>query len=316
MFCFFWLLCVNMPGTSWDGPLPSLSPEEQRLRQRLRNYVEHLSVNIGERHYGVPANLRQAEQYIEQTFSRISPNVHVQKFTARDHVFRNIWIEFRGTELPDEIIVIGGHYDTVYGSPGADDNATAVAALFETAKAFNLIRLKRTVRFVAFANEEPPFFHTENMGSLHYAQQCRQAGDSITAMYCYESLGYYTDEPGSQSYPVRFLKWFYPDTGNFIAFVGDLGSKKLTRQTVRDFRDSAKFPSVGFAAPRWMPGVSLSDHWSFWQYGYRAVMITDTPILRNPHYHKMSDRPEYIDFDRFTMVISGLIRTILKAVNS
>jgi hypothetical protein len=143
------------------------------------------------------------------------------------------------------------------------------------------------------------------MGSLVYAKQCRASGDGIRGAVVLESIGYFSDAPGSQPYPPP-LNLFYPDKGNFVAFVGNLGSRALVHRSIASFRSRATVPSEGAAAPGFIPGVDWSDHWSFWQAGYKAVMVTCTATYRNPHYHKPTDTPDTLDYDRFARTVDGL----------
>jgi Zn-dependent M28 family amino/carboxypeptidase len=204
--------------------------------------------------------------------------------------------------------VVGAHYDTVPGSPGADDNASGVAVLIE------LARLRLPARFVAFANEEMPYFESGEMGSHAYAARARAAGEKISAMLSLEMLGCYRDEPGSQHYPPP-LGWFYPDRGDFIGFVGDLGTRALVRRAIGAFRRHARFPAQGVAAPSVIPGVTWSDHGSFRRQGYPAIMVTDTAFNRYPHYHLPSDTPEKLDYLRMARVTLGLAAVIEELAN-
>jgi len=201
----------------------------------------------------------------------------------------------------DEVIVVMAHLDHIGTeggeiNNGADDNASGVAVLIE------LSRMVPGLRFVAFANEEAPYFLGPEMGSYVYA---RDRGAGVKAMISLEMLGYYRDAPGSQTYPAP-LGLFYPDRADFIAFVGDLGALGLVRRSIGAFRRNAKFPSEGLAAPSIIPGVSWSDHWSFRKHGYPAVMVTDTAFYRYPHYHLPSDTPEKLDYERMARVTLGL----------
>ncbi len=207
---------------------------------------------------------------------------------------------------------MGAHYDTVLDSPGADDNASGVAALLAIARelASRPQPPARTVRLVAFANEEPPHFQTPRMGSLVYARRARERGDRIVAMLSLESIGYYSDAPGSQRYPLFLLGWIYPSRGDFLAFVGDVGARALVRRAIASFRRHAALPSEGAAVPGFVPGVLWSDHWSFREAGYPAIMVTGTAPFRNPHYHEPSDRPETLDYDRLARATAGLARVI------
>jgi Zn-dependent M28 family amino/carboxypeptidase len=167
----------------------------------------------------------------------------------------------------------------------------------------------RTLRFVGFVNEELPHFQTEDMGSLQYARMCDRRGDRIEAMFSLETVGYYAEEPGTQRYPFPY-GLFYPDTGDFIAFVGNMRSRSLVRRSIRTFRENATLPSEGAAAIGWLPGIGLSDHWSFWKQGVPAVMITDTAMFRYPWYHTGLDRPKRLDYERMARLVSGLAPVI------
>jgi Zn-dependent M28 family amino/carboxypeptidase len=184
-----------------------------------------------------------------------------------------------------------------------------VAALLELARLLAGTALPRTVRFVAFANEEAPFFYGDEMGSNLYAVRARAQGERIEAMLSLETIGYYTDQPASQRYPFPF-SFFYPDTGNFIGFVGDLSNWRLVRRAIGAFRTATAFPSEGVAAPRWTRGVHWSDHWSFWEAGYPAIMVTDTALYRYPHYHAATDTPEKLDYTGLARVTGGLVDVI------
>jgi len=215
-------------------------------------------------------------------------------------------VEIRGS---DEIVVIGAHYDTILGSPGADDNGSGVAALLAIARRFAHEKPARTLRFVAFANEEPPYFTTEQMGSWVYAKGCHDRHERVVAMMSIEAVGYYRDTPGSQQYPAM-LDAVYPTTANFIAFASNLRSHGLLQRCVEVFRGHATVPSEGAALPEDIPGIGWSDQWSFWRFGYDAIMVTDTALFRNPHYHQRSDLPDTLDYERFARVVEGLMAVV------
>jgi Zn-dependent M28 family amino/carboxypeptidase len=228
----------------------------------------------------------------------------------------NIEAELKGKEAPEEIIVIGAHYDTVYGSPGADDNATGVAALLEIARLMADSVQGRTLRLVAFANEETSNDGSnETMGSYLYARECHGCGDKIVGMISLEMLGVYFDTPGSQVYPAPF-KWFYPNVGNFIGFVGDIPSRDFVLKCIASFRRQCQFPSEGVAAPPFLRDANRSDHWGFWQFGYAALMLTDTSNFRNTLYHTDKDLPEIINFERLARLTHGLVLMITDLVNT
>jgi Zn-dependent M28 family amino/carboxypeptidase len=278
---------------------------ERLLRERVAEHVLQLAGEIGERNVWQPRKLNAAARYLESRLRETGCRVTAQEYETRGLAVRNLIAEIPGTNAGHEIVLIGAHYDSVLGSPGADDNASGVAALLECARLLAGRPCRRTVRFVAFVNEEPPFFQSPDMGSLVYAAEARRRGDRIVAMISLESVGYYADAPHSQRYPFPY-GLFHPDTGNFIAFVGNLSSRRLLRQAVATFRKHSPFPCEAAAAPGWISGVNWSDHWSFWKCGYPAIMITDTVPFRNPHYHAPEDTPERLDYGRLARVTSGL----------
>jgi hypothetical protein len=297
---------THMPNKSYSGALPPLTPEQVQLADRLRQHVAVLAADIGERNVWHPGTLEASAAYIENSFRAMHYAVSSQTYTAEGASVRNLEVVLEGTTRAEEIILIGAHYDTVPGSPGANDNGSGVAALLEMARLLAPEPLARSVRFVAFVNEEPPFFYTAEMGSHRYARVARERGDNISAMLALETIGYYSDAAGSQQYPNPVFSWLYPDTANFIGFVGNLASRKLVRRCLQSFRRHAAFPSEGVAAPGNMMGIHWSDHWSFWQAGYPALMVTDTALFRYPHYHAGSDTPEHIDYERLARVVTGL----------
>ena len=281
---------LAMPGRPYRGTL-AFTPEERALAERLRAHVAALA--SGERN----RDLDRPARYIAREFGQFRE----QAFQSGGRTVRNI-------ETGKGTVVVGAHYDTVPGSPGADDNASGVAVLIE------LARMGVPGRFVAFANEEMPYFQSGEMGSLAYAARAAAAGDKIGAMLSLEMLGYYRDEARSQHYPPP-LSWFYPDRADFIAFVGDIGSRTLVRRAIGAFRQSARFPSQGVAAPAAIPGVTWSDHWSFRQHDTPAIMVTDTAFYRYPHYHLPSDTPEKLDYLRMARVTLGLAAVIKELAN-
>ena len=282
-----------MPGASHAGALPPLTPEEKALSTRLLAHVERLAKSERNTDLETPA------RYIADAFAAHGLASRRHSFKSGGRTVSNI--EAGSTE--QSFILVGAHYDTVPGSPGADDNASGVAALIELAGLLGKDGLP--IRFVAFANEEMPYFLSAEMGSSVSARRSRERGENIRAMLSLEMLGYYRDEPGSQTYPPP-LGVFYPDRANFIAFVGDLGARDLVRRSIGLFRKHAKFPSEGVSAPSFIPGVTWSDHWSFRRHGFPAVMITDTAFNRYAHYHLPSDTPEKLDYERLARVTLGL----------
>ena len=238
-----------------------------------------------------------------------------QEYSVGGKSVANLEVSIPGTLKPEEIIVIGAHYDSVSGSPGANDNASGVAALLELARKLKPQKPERTIRFVSFVNEEPPYFQTDEMGSRVYAVRSAGRREKIIAMISLETIGYYSDAEDSQLYPFPF-SLYYPSRGDFIGFVGNISSRTLVRRAIRVFREEATLPSQGVAAPGWLTGVGWSDQWSFWKENYPAIMITDTAIFRYPHYHRRSDTPDKLDYDRMARTVSGVSRIVLDLANS
>ena len=302
-----WWVGMRMPGknVSKAGPL---SPDEIVLREELRANVQKLAGEIGERNMWHYEKLNAAADFIEDSFSRAGLRIRRDSYEMRGQPCHNIEAEIPGDR--PEIIVIGAHYDSVFGSPGANDNGTGVASTLALARRFANAKLKHTLRFVAFVNEEPPYFLSGEMGSLVYARRCKERGDKVSAMISLETIGYFSDAAHSQTYPSPGLGLFYPKVGNFIGFVSNVRSRALLRRVVTLFRKHAKIPSEGASLPAFIPGVSWSDQWSFWKYRYPAIMVTDTAPFRYPYYHSSNDTPDKLDYDRFTLVVSGMEKVI------
>ena len=308
-----WWFGMRMPGKNVSKARP-LSPDEVVLREELRANVQKLAGEIGERNMWHYPQLNAAADFIEDSFSRAGLRTRRDSYETGGQPCHNIEAEIPGSlqgatasqpsHLP--IIIIGAHYDSVVGSPGANDNGSGVAAMLALARRFASAKPKQTLRFVAFVNEEPPYFLSGEMGSQVYARRCKERGDKISAMISLETIGYFSDAPNSQRYPSPGLGLFYPNVGNFIGFVSNVHSGALLRRVIALFRKHAKIPSEGASLPAFIPGVSWSDQWSFWQSGYPAIMVTDTAPFRYPHYHSSNDTPDKLDYDRFTLVVSGM----------
>jgi hypothetical protein len=305
VLALLWMTAV--PGKSWTGPLPPLSPKEADLATRLRTHVEAIASephNIGH-----PQALERSARYIEQTLGDLG--LFVQSHPFDGGRARNIDAVIAPPDHPGPTIVIGAHYDSAFNAPGANDTGSGAAALLELARLLAGLdgETAHAIKFVFFANEEPPFFQTDRMGSLVYARELVRSGEKVEAMLSLETMGYYRDTPGSQRYPFP-LSQLYPDTGNFIAFVGTVGSRPLVRRTVAAFRTYARFPSQGGTAPAFVQGIDWSDHWAFEQQGIPALMVTDTAPFRYPWYHDKRDMPDKIDYQRLARVVAGLEQVI------
>lgn len=311
---------TSMPGRSHAGPLPPTTPRERDVAEALRQDVVALAgaadASIGERRTGLGDSLARAERVVTDAFRRAGHTPRRLPYDADGEEVANIEVTLPGARAAGEVVVVGAHYDSAGHAPGADDNASGVAILLALSRAWSgdgHARPGRTLRFVAFANEEPPHFQNPTMGSLVYAKACRARGDRIVAMLSLESLGYFRDGEGTQKYP-PIVALFYPSRGDFVGFVGDTTSRPLVRRAIGVFRSATAFPSEGAALPAWVVGVGWSDQWSFWQVGYPGVMVTDTAPFRNPGYHTLADRPETLDPDRMARVTEGLEAVVLDLV--
>jgi len=310
--CYWFML--RMPGTSYNGPLPAITDEQSTLAGELRADVEALASRIGGRSTFQPKGLALSAVHIKQQLEAVGYTVNEHSYVSRGTTVPNLEAILPGTSKASEIIIVGAHFDTYQGTPGADDNASGVAATLALARRLASKPQARTIRFVFFVNEEPPAFWTKDMGSWVYAKACKAANDEIKAMLSLESIGYYDDKPGSQKYPPP-LSLVFPDRGDFIAIVGNLSSRALTLRAVEHFRSTTSFPCEGAALPTYLPGVGWSDHWSFWQEGYDAIMFTGTATFRNPHYHQATDTPDTLDYERTARVVEGIERVVTDLAN-
>ena len=274
---------------------------------RLRAHVTSLAEEIGERNVFNSEALRRAAAYIGAEWGAQGYGVERLKYDVSGIPCANLIATREGGTRRNEILLLGAHYDSVVGSPGANDNASGVAALLEISRMFQGLEPALTVRFVAFVNEEPPFFSTGQQGSRVYAQAARRRGDDIRLMASLETIGCYSSEPGSQHYPPLF-RFFYPDCGNFIGIVSDFRSRAAMRRFAAAFRANSDFPMQTASTFRFVPGVAWSDHDSFWRQGYPAVMVTDTAFYRYRHYHAPTDTPDKLAYPELANVTLGLFR--------
>ncbi|MEA3490143.1 MAG: M28 family peptidase [Candidatus Omnitrophota bacterium] len=304
LFAFVVLKTSTFGWRFWGENYMPAGVEKTELTERLRSHVYELAHEIGDRSVFRYEKLREASEYITGQFESFGYRVEFQVYEVSDREVKNIIVTVPGIRHPEEMIVIGAHYDTCF-NPGADDNASAVAGLLELARFARGTQFERSVRFVAFVNEEPPFFKTENMGSRVYARSARAEGEKIKAAVILESIGYYSDEPNSQRYPPVF-GMFYPNKANFIGVVGNFSSRPLVKKVVKEFRSGTSFPIESVVSFTFITGVDFSDNWSFWKEGYSAVMITDTAFYRNPFYHSNADTHEKLDYESMTEVLKGL----------
>lgn len=306
---------MRMPGRSYRGPLPSPDDRLLELAVELRRHVTHLAEVIGERNVRRrPRELARTAEYLAAELAGTGYAVQRQEYDVDGTTCVNLEVELPGTTKLDEIVVIGAHYDSVANCPAANDNGSGIAAVLSLARTFAAARPGRTLRFVAFVNEEAPYGHTEQMGSRVYARRCRTRGERVTAMLTLETIGYYSDVPGSQKYP-PLLGLLYPSVGDFIAFIGNTRYGRLVRQVTRAFRENERFPSQAGALPEAMSDIGRSDHWPFWQEGYPALMVTDTAPFRYQHYHTPEDTVDKIDFESMARVVRGL-ESVVRALTT
>lgn len=315
LFVFILLfLATTMPGTSATIPLPPATAGEMALAGRLRDHVRILATDIGRRNEQFPEALDRAADYITAQFGGMGYTPVETRFG--DGRFRNISVTVTGSGNSDEIIVIGAHYDSRSETPGADDNASGVSALLEIARGLSGMEFQRSVRFISFPNEERPHFGTDLMGSRVTAMKSAAAEENIIGMLSLEMLGYYTGEPGTQEYP-PVIGNFYPDTGNFIAFISNMSSRPFLQHALGAFRERETFPSEGMAAPEALVSdIRRSDNASYWDYGFPAVMVTDTSNFRNPNYHTPSDTPGTLDYDSMSRLVEGLTGMVITLANT
>ncbi|MCM8775136.1 MAG: M28 family peptidase [Candidatus Omnitrophica bacterium] len=283
------------------------------LAELLKSHVYRLAHEIGDRSVFSYDKLVEAQDYITQKFESYGYRPECQGFRTMGKTVQNIVVTKPGLRLPQEIIILGAHYDTC-DNPGADDNASAVAGLLELSRLMSTVPTDRSLKFIAFVNEEPPFFRTSAMGSLVYAKSATQRKENIKAALVFEMIGYYTQEPDSQQYP-PFLSFLYPNKGNFIAVVGNFYSRWLVNKVTWNFKKQTQFPIESLTTFSFVPGVDLSDHWSFWKENYPAVMITDTAFYRYPHYHSDSDTYDKLSYESMAEVVIGFQR-VLTALTS
>lgn len=283
--------------------------QKETVIQNLSRHVEHLTVNIGERHLWKEGSLERAADYIESTLTIFGYPVKRQTYSCYGKHVSNLIAEKKGVDTTT--VVIGAHYDTVPGTPGADDNGSAVAGLLELARLHQQIPSQKTLLFVAFANEEPPCFGFSNMGSMVCAKSLKEEGRPVEVMVSLEMIGYFRPEQ-AQNYPVPIMSLFYPRTAGFIGVVGNFRSSKYVCRFRKGIKKYSAIHARLLTAPEFFGRINLSDNFSFWRHGFKAIMVTDTSFFRNPHYHQETDTIDTLDFDKMAEVVKGLHSTLLE----
>lgn len=301
---------IVLPRQPHEGPLPPLTAEQRELVPKLAAHLRAVASkphNIA--HY---ADLETAAAYIETTLKAYGHAPIPQAYEVDGRMVRNIEavVEPQSPAPNTPSYVIGAHYDSAGEAPGANDNGSGVAALLELARLLADVKPRtHRIRLVFYVNEEQPYSHSENMGSWRHAKSLAEKGENVAGMMSLETIGYFSDKPGSQKFPFPF-GLIYSDRGNFLAFVALPGSRTFLHAAMAAFRKHAAFPSIGGIAPGFIPGVDWSDHWSYHQFGYPAVMVTDTAPFRNPYYHRRNDLPEAVDTESLARVTLGIAETV------
>jgi len=282
--------------------------------RRLETHVRTLTQDFGPRDVAHPQNLDRCAEYIRSEFERAGGQTSDQPFERGGVTYRNVIAAF-GPETAG-LVVVGAHYDTAGPRPGADDNASGVAGLIELAGLLGRSTLAMRVELVAYALEEPPVFRTKEMGSAVHARTLASRGTNVRAMIGLEMIGFFSDAPGSQTFPIGALGLFYPGTGNFIAVVGCVGGGNLVRRVKRAMKESSSLPVHSINAPSSVPGIDFSDHLNYWEEGYPAVMVSDTSFYRNRNYHTPGDTADTLDYRRMSQVVIGVHSAVLELSNS
>lgn len=304
---------IVFPRQPFTGPPAAATASELRLAYRLRQHIAIIAA--------APRNMEHFEAleataaFIERELVEMGYRPIRQVYAVEDRKVRNIEVVIEPSPAAPApaSYVVGAHYDSPDDSPGANDNATGVAALLEIARALRDLRTSANrLRLVFFVNEEHPYGKTDAMGSLQHARRLKNNGETVAGMIALETIGFFSDAPGSQAFPAPF-GLVYPDRGNFVAFVALPGGRRLLHRCVAAFRRNIAFPAIGGIAPGFIDGVDLSDHWSYHQLGFPALMVTDTAPFRNPYYHAPGDLPDTVDYASLARVTVGLER-MLRAI--
>lgn len=299
-----------LPGKAQEGPMIDINSTIERLQDHLKTFT----VTIGERSVIRPDNIKKTEAHIASIYRDIGLSVRIEPYQYRHFRVANVVAEISFGANPSKRYLLGAHYDSVIGTVGADDNASAIAVQLETARQLKTLEghadLDLSVKFVSFALEEPPVYGTRYMGSRIYAEKARKENEKIDGMICLEMVGYTCHSKGCQGYPFPLMFLGYPKEGNFIGIVGNFSSRDLTASLFRSFQKNPELPVVKLSVPfaGWLlPSVRLSDHASFWDEGFKAVMITDSAFYRNPHYHHPSDTMDKLDYRFMAELVESLL---------
>lgn len=276
----------------------------------IKKHLERITKTGQYRNHQNIDQLNKVANYIKQDFLNYSDSVSFQEYTVDGKIYKNVICSF-GTENQQRIIV-GAHYDVCGNQEGADDNASGVVALLELARQLQTQKLSKRIDLVAYTLEEPPYFRTEYMGSYIHAKFLSDHKIAVYGMLSVEMIGYFRDEPKTQDYPLGILSWFYGNKGNYITLVNKFNKGKFVRSFSQSFKQTNYIKTKKFTGPKILPGIDFSDHLNYWQFGYSALMITDTSFYRNKNYHQVTDKMETLDIKRMAKVIDGIFEALIK----
>ncbi len=314
-FLFFSYWYMMKCGGNWKGePLEKqMKAELSEIKKGMASDIEYLQ-KLGPRNSENEKTynqLRHCEEWIRQRWESQGYVVKKHTFSIREKEYSNLEIEIKGRTLPSEIIIISAQYDTLPDSPGANNNGSGIAILFQLSQLLRKHTPDKTLRLLNFVNEEDPLFGTEMMGSFQYAKRSHQLREDIKVMLSMDALGIYKEEPNSQKLPFPF-SMFYPDRGNFLAFIGDLSSRKYMIEMTRGFKKGSSFPIEAGVVPKWAKGAAWSDHSSFWKFGYPGIMVTDTGGFRSPSHTTKEDTMEKLNFEAMSRIVIGMYTSALR----
>lgn len=286
--------------------------------ENLKNHVDKISSWVGRNPENIEL-LNQTAEYIRDEWMKQGYEVKEQKYQVKnkyhqDVEVKNLMVTYNDqSDVSQKTIVVGAHYDVWSNLPGADDNASGVAGLIELTRLVKEQnpKLDSRIEFVAFTLEEPPFFDTDKMGSFVHAKSLKEQNRKVSLMLSLEMIGFFSEEPNSQNYPIPLLNKMYSDKGNFIALVGEFGEWFISRKVKTYFQQMTDLPAYSINTTKYMEGIDWSDHLSYWKQGYPALMVTDTSFLRNKNYHQPTDTADLLDYKKNAQVVLGVYGIII-----
>ena len=278
--------------------------------QNLTVYMQQVLGGGDNRNFKDVQELNRVSAWIREQMRLFGIPCQYENYKVNDEPYRNVVCSLKN--INTDKVIIGAHYDVFEDKSGADDNASGVAGVIETARilASERKRLKTSVDFVFYTLAEPPYAGTEQMGSYIHAKSLEKQKENIQGIYILEMIGYF-DSNLVQEYPIG-LKWLYPSHGNFIATVGNLQSREMTADYCNAMKNLNQLQCERIIAPSFVQSMDFSDHLNYWNLGYPAMLITDTGSYRNKNYHTDQDRIETLDVGKMAQVVNGLVNTILK----